>query len=152
MWNKIIEHPWGTVLLVLAIITIIFLIIYLIKDIKKENAKRRLEASKPPEPTAEEVRETLLKSKIGKHVILYMAKTTEPVVLRTPVFDYTNDMASTRYVAYYTDVIDNKVTSAKTIEGIIEDVNLKAVKVSGIWYLFGIEPEKIYECNIINIE
>jgi hypothetical protein len=125
---------------------------------KKREAKEAQEAEyerlhpKPRELTSEEKREKTLKENIGKHIVLYKAKTVQTVTERHPVFDYTNDISSTRYVSYYDDVAKNVVTSAETIEGTLTDADTYNVKVDDKWYRFGIEPEKIYELNIIREE
>jgi uncharacterized protein (DUF1697 family) len=103
---------------------------------------------KPPEPTFEEKRETILKNNVGKHIILYKAKTIQAIVTKNPVYAYTQDLAGYRYISNYEDEIHSEVTSAETIEGTLQDATISAIKVDDKWYVFGYEPEKIYEYNI----
>jgi hypothetical protein len=101
------------------------------------------------EYTPEEKRLALLKDNIGKRIVLYKVKTTQITTVRHPIFGYTNDLASVRYVSYYEEYPHEEVTSSETIEGILIDANLTMVKVDNNWYAFGYGPEKIYELNVI---
>jgi uncharacterized protein (DUF1697 family) len=115
----------------------------------KEKKVCEVKPSKPPEPTFEEKRETLLKNNIGKHIILYKVKTTQAIITRNPVYAYTQDAAGYRYISHYEDETHSEVASAETIEGTLQDATISMIKVDDKWYVFGYEPEKIYEYNII---
>ena len=105
--------------------------------------KRKVKEVKPPEPTVEEKREILLKNNIGKHIILFKAKEIHRTVQKVIKYDY--DLGGN----HYEDELKEYVSSAETIEGTLQDAATSMVKVDNQWYVFGYEPEKIYECNII---
>jgi hypothetical protein len=119
------------------------------RRLKKYNKIEAEQSPKPIELTFEEKRAQKLKNEIGKHIILWKAKTLQTTITRDPEYAYTNDAAGYRYVSHYADHIHDNITSAETIEGVLEDVTTEMIKVNNQWYTFGYDAEKIYEYKII---
>ena len=116
---------------------------------KKDFIPLSMEEPKSPELTPYEKRRDGLKANMGKPIILWKAKTLQTTITRDPEYAYTNDASSTRYVSHYVDHIHDNITSAETIEGILEDVTTEMIKVNNVWHTFGYGAEKIYEYRFV---